>query len=233
MSTFVHLLNSRPLTLIMSLPGNEPDLAAAALDAGADVLKVHINVEHKASGLKMGSLEEERARLERIIGLAGERKTPVGIVPGAFPGALGPGLRELEIMGFDFYSIYAHELGAHALTDTSMASMVAADCTYRRDEFEAMACAPFDIIEASVVEGEGYGKPLSWRDLLHYRNIADWTGKPVVVPTQRRIVVGDLPALRWSGIRGLMLGAVVTGRDASTVYDMVGEFRRAIDFEGR
>ncbi|MEA4883294.1 MAG: hypothetical protein VB144_06505 [Clostridia bacterium] len=233
MSNFVQLLNSHPLTLIMSLPGNKPDLAVAALDAGADVLKVHINVEHRASGLKMGSLEEERARLERILSLAGERKTPVGIVPGAFPGAWGPEMRELELMGFDFYSIYAHELGAHALTSTSMTGMVAGDHTYRQAEFEAMALAPFGIIEASVVEGEGYGKPLSWRDLLHYKNIVDWTGKPVVVPTQRRIRVEDLAALRWSGIRGLMLGAIVTGREASTVYQAVREFRAAIDSEGR
>ena len=53
---------SRSGVLIASLPRNDPELARAALAGGADVLKVHLNVTHNASGVRFGSLcrSEER-----------------------------------------------------------------------------------------------------------------------------------------------------------------------------
>jgi hypothetical protein len=39
----------RPTVLIASLPRNDPALAQAALDGGADVVKVHLHLQHRAS----------------------------------------------------------------------------------------------------------------------------------------------------------------------------------------
>lgn len=231
-STFLTLLNSRRIVLVMSLPDNEPELASAAIDSGADVLKVHINLEHRASGLKFGTLEEERSNLEKILDLAGKSGVPVGIVPGAMSVIDAGQIQEVEAFGFDFVSAYAHHLSPAVLSGavtSRVAKMIAADSTYSVEEIEAMARVEFDIVEASIIPPEGYGEPLSCRDLLSYQNIVGWTGKPVVVPTQRRISPEDVPALVATGIRAIMLGAVVTGCTPENIATQVAVFRRSID----
>ena len=47
------LLRQRP-ALAVSLPLNDIALAKAAEEAGADALKIHINVHHDASGTHFG-----------------------------------------------------------------------------------------------------------------------------------------------------------------------------------
>ena len=64
--------------LIVSLPRNDRDLARAAIDSGADLLKVHVNVHHRASGTAFGSLQEEMDRLNAILDL----HVPTGLVVG-------------------------------------------------------------------------------------------------------------------------------------------------------
>lgn len=229
---FLTLLQGSRIVLVMSLPGNEPELASAAIDAGADALKVHINLEHRASGLKFGALEDERHNLEKILDLAGKRGLPVGIVPGATPVIDAKEIQEVEDFGFDFVSAYAHHLSPTALLGTATsrpAIMAGLDSTYSAEEIRAMAKSPFEIVEASIIPPEGYGEPLSCRDLLSYQNVVDLTGKPVVVPTQRRIRPEDMPALAAAGVRAIMLGAVVTGRTPENVALQVGAFRRSID----
>jgi hypothetical protein len=71
----------RPPVLIASLPRNDPALAQAALEGGADVIKFHIHLQHRASQTVTGSLAEERPALEQILRLSAGH--PVGIVPGA------------------------------------------------------------------------------------------------------------------------------------------------------
>ena len=71
--------NFRPMVLIASLPRNDPQLAQAALDNGADVIKLHINLRHHASGTHFGALEEEQADQDaqrdwQHIGLEGRRR---------------------------------------------------------------------------------------------------------------------------------------------------------------
>ena len=43
---YLSVLNQRRPALIVSLPGNRVELARAAVECGADVIKVHMNVQH-------------------------------------------------------------------------------------------------------------------------------------------------------------------------------------------
>src|SRR3989304_4413597 len=61
-----------------TLPRNDAALAKAAASAGADLLKVHLNVHHRASGTRFGSLEDEEDRLDAILKVG----VPTGLVPG-------------------------------------------------------------------------------------------------------------------------------------------------------
>ena len=67
------------LAVLVSLPRNDAALAEEARDAGAQGLKIHVNVEHRASGNSFGTVEEERAALEGILGTG----VPTGLVVGA------------------------------------------------------------------------------------------------------------------------------------------------------
>ena len=76
---YLSVLNQRRPALIVSLPGNRVELARAAVECGADVIKVHMNVQHRASGLHFGTFEEEKNTLEQIAAVS---KGPCGIVAG-------------------------------------------------------------------------------------------------------------------------------------------------------
>ena len=63
---YLSILNQKRPALIASLPGNRLDLAKAAVECGADVVKVHMNVQHRASGLHFGTFEVDKETLQEI-----------------------------------------------------------------------------------------------------------------------------------------------------------------------
>ncbi|MFD1906303.1 hypothetical protein ACFSQ7_23515 [Paenibacillus rhizoplanae] len=77
--------------------------------------------------------------------------------------------------------------------------------------------------------GSEYGTGLSFADLLKYRYLADHSGLPVLVPSQRKLVTGDVPSLQRAGVKAIMLGAVVTGKTEDELRRAVSSFRGAID----
>jgi len=225
MNRYLQLLNSQRMTLIMSLPANDPALCRAAFEEGADVVKVHINVEHRASGTHFGRLSEERAALLEMLSNA---KGPMGLVPGGSLENAMLDLKEAAKLGFDFFSIYAHHMPV-GYSFADQAWMVACDGSYSMDEIAAMQDCGAHVLEASIMPGSEYGQSLSMRDLLRYKSITARTTLPVVVPTQRFIRPEELPALADTGVKGLMIGAVVTGRGEDSIRRAVSAFRNAID----
>jgi len=98
--------------LLVSLPRNDVEMARAALEAGADGLKVHIGLEHFASGLSTGGLEEEADAIAAICALG----APVGIVPGLGERqATRAEMLRLAEIGIDFFDLYAADMPAWML----------------------------------------------------------------------------------------------------------------------
>lgn len=214
----------RPL-LIVSLPRNDPALARAAEEGGADVLKVHVNVKHLASGTVFGSLVEERPHLEQIMALG----LPTGLVPGEERMLARDEMPEVGRLGFAFLDAfietiqpYLYEAGIPvipALPHSSDDRYV----TKARD-------LPGDWVEAAIVPAEGYGKPAEPGDYEALRRVGETTRKKLIVPTQRRIDPRD--AGRYFDIpqvTALMIGAIVTGTDPARLGRATKEFRRALD----
>lgn len=215
------------MSLLVSLPANSPELARAAVEAGADALKVHINVNHRASGTHFGSLAEEAEALTAIREVAGGR--PLGVVAGDHANLPAAEVMGAVGLGFDTISMYAHHLPASWLTIPGANFMVAPDYSYSQAEIEALADLPVQLVEASVIHPDGYGQPLTTRDLMKYRQITTWVPKPIVVPSQRRLVPEDVPLLHEAGVRGIMIGAIVTGKEARSLYEATNAFRKAVD----
>jgi hypothetical protein len=229
MSRIVEVLTGGP-TLIMSLPKNDPDLAKAARDGGADVLKVHIRVHHAASGTRFGTLEEERARLEAIIAAF---PGPVGIVAGADDPATPEEMAALEAMGIDFFDLYMSHMPAWMWRTPRMAKAVALEPTYSIHHALALENLGADLLEAAIVPHDCYGKPLTVADLAAYRDLHDTVDIPIIVPTQRAIQPEEATLITGEcGIEGLMIGAIVTGTGARDIERAVSRFKAALTAEG-
>lgn len=226
---FKELVAGSRMALVASLPRNDPACARAALEAGADAVKVHVNVHHRASGNTFGDFDSNHDFIAGLIALAGAK--PVGLVPGAAGKFISEAeLRELEGLGLGFFSSYARDLPPFMMESRTLDKMVALDSSYDQATLAAFRRAPIDVVEASIIPGESYGQPLSYADLLRYADIAEKTGKPVLVPTQKRVRPSELRSLRSHGCAAIMIGAVVMG-DCSpeSIGRAVAEFRESID----
>lgn len=221
------LLRAQPMSLLVSLPTNTPDLARAAVEAGADALKVHIHVHHRASGTCFGSLAAERDALVEILRIAGDR--PVGLVAGGDSGVPAEEVVQAVAMGLTMISMYAHHMPAAWFAIPGADFMLASDCTYTEGEIAALGGLSAALIEASIIHPDGYGRLLTARDLLQYRMVASLVPQPVVVPSQRRLVPEDLRPLAQIGVRAVMIGAVVTGRGPDEIYAATAAFRKTVD----
>ncbi|QKS60245.1 hypothetical protein HUB98_19415 [Paenibacillus barcinonensis] len=221
------MLNHKPLSLIVSLPENDLALAQAALEEGADALKVHCNVGHRASGNHFGPLDEYT---EVFRAIRSEFGGPFGVVPsGSIEGTRREDVERLAGLGFDFYSIYAHHLPSFMLGNSGLESTFAINDEYDSSLVASASHFGIDALEASIVPGKEYGTPLSFADVLHYRQLVLQAGVPVLVPSQRKLVPEDIPVLHHSGIKAIMLGAIVTGKTEDQLRRAVSSFRHAID----
>ena len=211
-------LTTQDWTLLVSLPRNDVELARAALRGGARGLKVHINVEHFASGTRYGSWREEREALAAILEVARAAGASVGVVPGAGGAFASPAdFRGLAEIGVDYFDAYPFDCPAWALAQTDLSVMMAAFHGYDLDEFAGLEGLGMRLCEASILGHDDYGKPLNAQDLARYAALCARLKVPVIVPSQKKIEPGDVAALRASGARGLLIGAIVTGRDAASV----------------
>ena len=216
--------------LLVSLPRNDVELGRAALEAGADGLKVHIGLHHHASGLVTGTLDEEADRIAEIVALG----LPVGIVPGAGEGlATHAEMLRLADLGVDFFDLYAEDMPAWMLCmdDCAMSVMVAfssACSPWGLVERMADASRPV-MIEASVMPHEAYGQPLTAADVSLYAEIAHRSGLPVIVPTQKSIRPDEVAALSDAGTAAALIGAIMTGTEVAGIVDATRRFRTAID----
>jgi hypothetical protein len=217
-------------SLLVSLPRNDPEMARAALDAGADGLKAHIGLEHYASGLNTGSLDEEEDALREICAL----DAPVGIVPGVGEGlANREEMHRLAEIGIDFFDLYATDMPAWMLRmdDCPLSVMVAFSATCRPWGLVEQVAPPSRpaMIEASIAAHESYGTPLTAADVSEYAEIATRAEQPVIVPTQKAIRPEEVAVLKDAGVAGVLIGAIVTGSETASIADATGRFRTAFD----
>ena len=216
---------SNKMSLIVSLPGQTEKIAKAAWEAGADALKMHLNVDHFASGLHFGTLDEEEATIKAVLNTV---DIPVGIVPGETEIADGT-IHRLADMGVDFFDIYAHFFRTQYLSVKGISTMAAIGPGYTVEDAQNVGHF-VDIMELSILPHSEYGKPLMLADIARYRQWLDrLPGKAIVIPSQKAICPEDVPWLYEAGVRCIMIGAMATGKTEQGVYETTRAFRRQID----
>ncbi len=226
MSKLLEAFEKNLLTLIVSLPENSAELAKAAIAGGAHALKIHLNIKHAASGTQFGTFREERSIIEDILEVA---DIPVGIVPGEERLPTEKDMKELVALGIDFFDIKLKHLPPWMLKLKGIGKIAAIDENFSIDEILKFKGSGIDAIEAAVVPKSGYGKELISSDLQQYITLSTASGLPVVIPSQRRIAVSEVPIIWDTGAKALMIGAVVTGKTAKSIEKATKEFRFAVD----
>ncbi|MBS5937042.1 hypothetical protein [Clostridium sp.] len=221
-------LNEKKLTLIVSLPANDVELAKAAIEAGADMVKIHLNVEHRASKTRFGSLQEELENVKAIRNLCNTHNISLGIVAGGhneIPMSEIDGIME---NGFEFISLYDKHMNP-LIMKKDIYKMVAIDDNYDIELVKVYDSLSIDILECSIMDPKTYGEPLTVREILQYKSIRNSTNTPIVIPTQRKITPEQSLILQEIGINGIMIGAIVTGKTKESIYKSTLEFRETID----
>ncbi len=216
----------RPMVLIASLPANDPELVQACLEGGADVIKVPLNLQHRASANKIGTLAEERSALQKILELA--KDVPCGIVPAAAPAAVNADeLAELIEMGFDFLSLYLRDAPVGVLPPiTKMDRMLALSSEDPLEMAASLDGLEMQVLEASIMQKESYGQPLTYRDLAQYRQLRQSTHLPLVIPSQHTFAPAALADLAAIGVEAVMLGTIVAGTTPQSWRDTFNAFRQ-------
>ena len=134
-------------------------------------------------------------------------------------------------MGLGFFSSYSQHLPCHMMESKVLTKMVAIDYTYTENTLDAVQSSDIDVLECSVQPGENYGTDLNYADILRYSDIVTKSGKPCLIPTQRKIKPCEVRHLYEAGCKAVMIGAIVMGKepDAKQLQAVTAAFREAID----
>lgn len=227
---FKTMVNQNKFSLVVSLPENNLKLAEAALEGGAQAIKVHVNVWHRASGHTFGTYGENKEFLKDLIALC--KDVPVGLVPGGEDAFISNEERlEVEAMGLSFFSSYTQHLPCYMMESKVLTKMAAIDYTYNQNTLDAVRLSGIDILECSVQPGELYGTPLNYGDILRYTDLSAKAGKPTLIPTQKKIRPEEVRHLYEAGCKAVMIGAIVMGKEpnAQEVKKVTEQFRNAVD----
>lgn len=219
----------RPMVLIASLPFNDPALVRASLEGGADVIKVHINLKHRASANQIGTLAEERSSLQEILKIA--KEVPCGIVPAASPEEVkAEEIAELVEMGFDFISLYLRDAPVGLLPSADqLERMLALSSEDPLEMAASLDGLDIQVLEASIMHKESYGQPLTFRDLAQYRQLRQTTHLPLVIPSQHAFAPAALADLAAIGVEAVMLGTIVAGTTSQSWRGTFKAFRQEAD----
>lgn len=220
MSTLI--LESESLPVMVSLPRNDIELAHAALRGGASGIKVHLNADHRASGTRFGSFQEELPFLRELSKLPVPKAIMVGQEEVPSPSEMA----ELKAMGFEGFNLYLHHLRPWLL-ESGIRPILALGHAFTDQDLQKILAVRDAWIEASIADPNDYGKPLDEQDLHDYERIVRLSGRPVIVPSQKKITPADLPRLRATGIRGILAGVIVTGATPQSMETAVHELVQA------
>lgn len=209
--------------LLVSLPRNDSELARAAIDGGADLLKVHVNVQHRASGTDFGTLAEEMEALAAILDLG----TPTGLVPGEE--AMVNQEEVPQLRRFAFLDAYLTHLPLY-LYAAGVPVVPAIPHDYPPEALPFLRRLPGEWAEASLVHPEGYGRAPTAGDLVALERAGELSGRRLIVPTQRRLHPQDLGRyFELPAVWAVMIGAIVTGVGAAGIEQATRAFRQSLD----
>lgn len=219
---FRELMDSKGRLLVVSLPENSLEYARAAVENGADAVKLHINVKHRVTGKVHVTWTDVRETAKNIHSALG---CCMGIVPGAETMASEEELGEMSKFGLSFFDVYVDYAPLYVMKN-DLCKMLALNHTYSKSMASYLRKAGADALEISIIDPKDYGKDLSLEDLLNYLEVLELSGLPSFIPTQKRITVDEADRILDLGFKGLIIGPIVTGIEIGSFSRIVREFSK-------
>jgi hypothetical protein len=205
--------------VIVTLPHNSLEYAAAAEEAGVSALVVGIEKTELAfPGLFAGFDAQEQV----IQGILSTVSTPVGISIGEARPLSRETWERIMGRGFSFVNMYAHQMPLFVLNDSRINKFVSIGPGYMLEQVRAISeMEQVVALEAAIVSSQAKLYPFGLLDLSTLSLISKLTTKPVFLRTQKKVVPSDIPLILKSGVRGLTL-------DPSILEPGVEEYRHAV-----
>lgn len=228
--TYKERLQNNKFSVVVALPSNDLDLVQAALEGGADALKINCNVYNRASGKTFGDYATIRPFLQEVIAMAGE--APVGISPGGAEAFISEIEKDDAVaMGLSFFTARASVLPRYMMQEPHLTKTIMLGNDYTNEVADGIAHSLVDVVECSIQPACNYGTPMVYEDVLRYGALVQRTQKPCLVTTQRAIVPADIALLHQVGCKAIMLGAVVLGKTPTPeqLKETVRSYRNACD----
>jgi hypothetical protein len=226
MSRFQRLLD-QPMGFIISLPANDLQLAKAAIEEGADAVKFHINVHHRATGNIYLSTSEYKDLFHEV---RSSFDGAMGIVLGDKTSAVTKDeVQQCVQLGFDYYSLYVQHVPSFLLQQNEIAKTCALPQDFDLNLLSQIKALGTDAIEVSTVHKDDYGTPFNMEDALYYSYIREQVNLPIIIPSQRRLIPEDVATLKSIGTDAIMLGAMSIGKTEESIRQVVSSFRNEID----
>lgn len=216
MPKLISLISANKFTLVVEPAENELELAKAAQEAGADALQLMVK----------NNLAIELPHLAEIVKNA---KIPVGLVLGKDVSLEDEDMRQIIKQGFDFVSVGVQHLSPVVLGNKKLSRILALDSRFSFDEVIELSKTSFEVIDAAIIPVSLKGKDLAVGDLQNYISIIISTGLPVIIPTQCKVRVSEVPILADAGAKGIILTQTIIGKTCESIKEAVSEFRLAID----
>jgi len=216
MPKLISLISTKKFTLVVEPAENDLDLAKAAQEAGADALQLMVS----------SNLAVEMPYLIQIVK---ELKIPVGLVLGKDVALEDEDMRQIIKQGFDFVNVGVQHLSPVVLGNKKLSRILALDSRFSFDEVIELSKTSFEVIDAAIIPVSLKGKDLDVGDLQNYISIIISTGLPVIIPTQCKVRVSEVPILADAGAKGIILTQTILGKNSESTKKAVAEFRMAID----
>ncbi|MDI6730964.1 MAG: hypothetical protein QME05_00080 [Candidatus Margulisbacteria bacterium] len=223
MSKLIDLINNNKLTLIVSLPENDLEMAEAAFAAGADALQLLLNMR------EFNTIDQERKTIINILKIV---EAPIGISIGSHKDLHKKELNEIEKLGFDYINIGVEHLSPDLLKSKKLARVLSLNSRYTLDELIELTHNSFQAVDAAIIPTADPETDLVVGDLQSYISIILSANLPVIIPTQRHIRPSEVSIIADTGAKGLLLTKTVLGTTAKHVADAVCKFKTAIDEMG-
>jgi len=208
--------------LVVSLPENSFEFAKIAVESGADAVKIHVNVKHRVTKIMHSSWNEVKDEALKIIN---ELNVPVGVVPGEDFMDKPEQMEDIYNSGISFFDAYIENIPLW-MKDTKLSKMFALNYNWDLNCLKYFESNGADSVEMSIVNPQDYGKRLSVKDLINYREIIRNTTLPTFVPTQKNIRPEEVKELLSIGLKGIIIGAIVTGSELDRYGEKIAYFAK-------
>jgi hypothetical protein len=212
MSRLIEKLNGDEMVLLVALPEATVKYAQAAESAGADAVII--------------SLDDSKDKSD-LISLVGSVKIPVGLYLDQRVASTKAQMTAFKKLGFDFFSVAFGSIEKWMM-ELDMGKVAHLKPSYDLENLVRMSETPINAIEASVIPVEEATNELTVGDLQQYITISLTSTLPVIVPTQKRIRISEVPIIGDTGAKGLLLKDSLTCGNLASFSLVIKEFKSAI-----